>query len=346
MEGLGACLREARVAAIYLVHGSFVGADALGFLREIARVWPAAGDVLRRIQKQALDNIAREAGNFTRDYAQQLQDSLQGDHPTPIPVKLFHWSSENHHIGRADGAVRLLGELARHPWSAGDRVLIWSHSHGGNVLALLTNLLANDAATNEHFFRAARPYYRWPGTHTIDIAAWPEAKELLADVDHPLRSVKLDLVTMGTPVRYGWDTDGYANLVHFMNHRPSEGVPDHLARFPRNADDILQATGGDVIQQLGIAGTNLAPNVWAWRATLADRALGALLQTGIRKRDLLNRLRTGCRLHADGVNLLVDYGPCEGHVAQHGAGHAVYTRTRWLPFHLEQVARHCYGLDV
>jgi hypothetical protein len=346
VAGLGTCLREAGVVAIYLVHGSFVGADALGFLREIARVWPAAGDVLRRVQKQTLDNITRDAGNFSRDYAQQMQDALQFDHSSPIPVKLFHWSSENHHIGRADGAIRLLGELATQPLSPGDRLLIWGHSHGGNLLALLTNLLANDAETNDLFFRAARPYYCWPGTRKVDMPAWPLAAELLADVDHPLRGAQLDLVTMGTPLRYGWDSGGCANLLHFVNHRPCEGVPDHLARFPRNADDVLQATGGDVIQQFGVAGTNFAPPVWAWRASLADRALGSILQSGIRKRDLLDRLRLGCRLHADGTNLLVDYGPCEGNIAQHHAGHAVYTRTRWLPFHLEQIARRCYGLKL
>jgi hypothetical protein len=339
-------MREARVAAIYLVHGTFVGADALGFLREIARVWPAVGDLLRRIQKQTLDSIARESGNFTRDYAQQLQRALQGDHPSPIPVKLFHWSSENHHIGRADGAVRLLGELAAQPLSPGDRLVIWGHSHGGNLLALLTNLLANDSATNDRFFRAARPYFCWPGTNKIDLPAWPRAAQILADVDHPIHTAQLDLVTMGTPVRYGWDPCGYAKLLHFTNHCPSEGLPEHVANFPPNADEILQATGGDVIQQLAIAGTNFTPQLWAWRAALADRALGSLLQSGIRKRDLLNRLRMGCRIHADGVNLLVDYGPREGNVAYHHAGHAVYTRSQWMPFHLEQIARHCYGLKT
>jgi len=344
----GARLREARVAAIYLVHGTFVGADGLGFLRELARFWPAAGDALGRFQKQTLDTIARDAGNFTPEYAQHLQDALQGNHASSVPVKLFHWSSENHHIGRADGAVRLLGELAAlfqptGPLAAGDRILIWAHSHGGNLLALLTNLLANDPETNDRFFDAARPYFRWPGTKKIDIPAWPQAAEILHDGEHPLHTAQLDLVTMGVPVRYGWDTGGYAKLVHFINHRRNEGVPDYLAPFPPSVEEGLQATGGDVVQQLAIAGTNIAPPVWAWRAAMADRALGSILQKGIRKRDLLKRLRLGCRVHADGTNLLVDYGPGEGNVAYRAAGHAVYTRKQWLPFHLEQIAEHCYG---
>jgi len=344
------------VAAIYLVHGTFVGGDGLGFLREIARVWPAAGDVLRRLQKQTLDNITRDTGNFTPEFARQLQDAIQGNSADAIPVRLFHWSSENHHIGRADGAVRLLVELAEqiqptspgHPpsLSAGDRIMIWGHSHGGNVLALLTNLLANDADTNDRFFRAARSYYCWPGTHRIDMPAWSRAMEVLSDLNHPLRTVQLDLVTMGTPVRYGWDTQGCATLLHFINHRCRPALPDHVASFPPLTEDILQATGGDLIQQCAIAGTNFAPSGWAWRARQADRRLALLLQPTMRKRDLLQRLRMGCRVHADGTNLLVDYKAGEGNIAEHVAGHAVYTRIPWIPFHLEAIARHAFGLQL
>ena len=49
------------------------------------------------------------------------------------------------------------------------------------------------------------------------------------------------------------------------------------------------------------------------------------------------------RVAEEGKTLLVDYGPVEGNVAQHLAGHAVYTRISWLPFHVEEVARRFYG---
>ena len=135
-------------------------------------------------------------------------------------------------------------------------------------------------------------------------------------------------------------------MLHLINHHGREGIPEYLAPFPPSVDDILQATGGDLVQQLAIAGTNLAPPLWAWRAATADRALGSLLQQGLRKRDLLNRLRLGCRVHADGTNLLVDYRPGEANVAHHHAGHAVYTRIDWLPFHLEQIAQLYYGQET
>ena len=45
----------------------------------------------------------------------------------------------------------------------------------------------------------------------------------------------------------------------------------------------------------------------------------------------------------EGTSLLVDYGPAQGHIAQHFAGHAVYTRPEWMLFHAEEVTRRFYG---
>ena len=99
------------------------------------------------------------------------------------------------------------------------------------------------------------------------------------------------------------------------------------------------------MQQLGIAGTDAPPPIWAWRAWRAERRLARLLQPGILVRHTLVRLKLGVRLHDAGMNLLVDYGLPEGHVGQHLAGHAVYTRLAWLPFHFEEIARRFYQCD-
>ena len=38
-------------------------------------------------------------------------------------------------------------------------------------------------------------------------------------------------MTFGTPIRYGWDSGGYARLLHFIHHRPAPGLPaDRAAR--------------------------------------------------------------------------------------------------------------------
>jgi len=92
---------------------------------------------------------------------------------------------------------------------------------------------------------------------------------------HTLRSLRLDVVTLGTPVRYGWDADGYGNLLHFIHHRPDDGLPDDRAPFLPSAEDILQAKQGDCVQQLGIAGTNFTPPAW-----LADTRLGTYCSQG------------------------------------------------------------------
>ncbi len=94
---------------------------------------------------------------------------------------------------------------------------------------------------------------------------------------HTLRSLRLDVVTLGTPVRYGWDAAGYGNLLHFIHHRPVDGLPDDRAPFLPSAEDILQAKQGDCVQQLGIAGTNFTPPAWAW---LADTRLGTYCSQG------------------------------------------------------------------
>jgi hypothetical protein len=158
----------------------------------------------------------------------------------------------------------------------------------------------------------------------------------------------LDFVTFGTPIRYGWDSGGYGRLLHFVNHRPANGLPPYRAPFPPRERDVRAAADGDYVQQLGIAGTNFAPTLLALGALLADLRLGRLLQGGIRRRDLPDYLLCGMRVPAEGTTLLVDYGaPRENrapqNVVKHLAGHAVYTRPEWMLFHAEEVARRLYG---
>ena len=60
-----------------------------------------------------------------------------------IKVDRFDWSSGNDHLARAEAAVKLFNRLADLPIDlATERLLLWGHSHAGNVFALLTNLLA------------------------------------------------------------------------------------------------------------------------------------------------------------------------------------------------------------
>lgn len=302
-DAVGDAYRAAGVCAIVLVHGTFVGTDASGLIGELSRLAPGLGARLRRWRRRAAEYLAGDAGLYTADYACALEDAAG------VPVRLFLWSSENNHVGRSRAAVRLLEELT--DLEPQGRVLVWGHSHGGNVLALVSNLLGGDQASRRAFFSAARLRKR-------------RVRRALRD-----HRLTLDVVTFGTPVRYGWETRGYAKLLHFIHHRPVPGLPEHLARFPPD--------GGDEVQQIGVAGTDFVPPVPAW---CAERRLRHLLQPGLRKRDLLARLKLGVRVPDEGCTLLVDYGELHDRVA----GHAVYTRRRWLPFHAAEVARRLYAV--
>ncbi len=354
MQQVGAALRRAGVAAVYLTHGTFVGSDALGVLSELARLFPSASKSVRRVIKRVVDKVAGDAGNYAPGYAQCFADAIHRDGQPVIPVRLFHWSSENHHIGRADGAVRLIDELASLDLQPSQRVLLWGHSHAGNVFALISNLLADNREAVECFFRAAEIYYRWPLVGCIDIPVWNRVHELLSRRPFrvsrtrrstPLADVSLDMVTFGTPIRYGWDSAGYAKLLHFVNHRPAEGIAEYRAPFPPKLGNVIKAVRGDYVQQLGIAGTNVMPSVFSWRAWMADHRLNRVLQAEASKSSALERFQAGRIVPDEGTTLLVDYGRPDGDVTKHLAGHAVYTRKRWLLFHAEEIVRRLYGTE-
>jgi len=345
MDRVGACLDAAGVGAVYLAHGTFVGHDAAGVVAELARVFPRAGRAVRRAIKQIVDKLSGEAGNYTGAFAECLERAINSPKRPFIPVRRFHWSSENHHLGRADGAVRLIDELVRQRPPSGRRILLWGHSHAGNVFALATHLLSGNREAIRSFFDATEVYYSWPIVHCVDVPVWKQVRRLLESAGRPLADVALDVVTFGTPIRYGWDPAGYDRLLHFIHHRPAAGLPEYRAAFPPRIEDVTKAAGGDYVQQLGIAGTNVMPSMLAWRSWLADQRLNRLLQKDLPpgRRD---RFRAGAIVPDAGTTLLVDYGPLSGDVTQHLAGHAVYTSQQWLLFHAEETARRWYGLDT
>lgn len=337
LADIGAAYRSAGVRAIYLVHGTFAGNDALGVIRGVSRIAPDFGAKLRQLYKSTFDKIAGDVGNYSVEYAERFEKI------TGIPVRQFHWSSENQHVARAHAAVCLIDELAAREYASDDRVLLWGHSHAGNVFALITNLLAADAKVRKSFFAAARPYYRWPLGGRIDLSVWRRVHKLLAAPNRSRSLPKLDIVTFGTPIRYGWDTDGYGKLLHFVHHRPLPGKPAYRTALPTNPAEVLAAADGDYIQHWGIAGTNLPPDALAWRTWLAELKLRRLLQADLRSRDLLRHLQAGMRVATEGRTLLVDYGDSPQSRLQ--AGHAVYTLAQWLPYHAIEVARSFYGLE-
>ena len=264
-------------------------------------------------------------------------------------MRRFNWSSQNKHIGRADGAVRLIDELSRVAESsdslfragASPRILVWAHSHGGNVLALASNLLGGDANSRREFFHAARSFYHSWRHARVDFPAWQRVEGLLAGDQKPLHRTALDFVTFGTPIRYGWETAGYAKLLHVINHRPTSDQGEWLAPYPPRVRRALTAADGDYVQQIGIAGSGCPVLPLTFRTFTADRRVRRLVANN--SRWLLRHLRKGARVPDEGLSLLVDYADPARFPWTHLFGHAVYTRSRWLPMHCELTAREFYG---
>lgn len=349
MRFAGQRMADAGVRVIYLVHGTLMGDDVSGVLGELGRFWPSWSNNLKTQAKRLVDAILGTTANYDDSFTEALQNGINAglDGRPPIEVRRFFWSSQNHTLGRADAAVRLLGELheleiVRNSRGKANRVQLWGHSHAGNVFALLTNLLGGDVKSRASFFRAARSYYRKPGSGRVDVPIWQSVRKILAQRGNPLEGVGLDFVTFGTPVRYGWDAGGYDKLLHFNNHVPTKGVPPQSVPFPPTMDQVNRASAGDFVQQFFIAGTNFPPTIFALRAWAAERRLVRLIQKGHRGRDLWERLKQGFRVPDEGHTLLVDYAKGNADSAWVFAGHAVYTMRRWLPFHLSSVVDELY----
>jgi len=331
---------------VYLAEGIPLGAEGVRILASLARALPAAHPALRQVIKRFAERRSTPPDNFGKAFARWFEAAINPPDEPRVPVRLLPWSGENHHLGRADGAVRLIDRLASLEPDRPGRVLLWGHGHAGNVFALATNLLAANAEKAERFFRAAEVYYRWPLVGCVDVPVWQRVRQWLSCRRRPPHAVPLDIVTFGTPIRYGWDSAGYSRLLHFIYHRPAEGLPEYLAPFPPDVDKVMAAAERDYVQQLGIAGTDVTPPRSAWRARLADHRLRGLLETDLAGEGLPARFKAGAIVPDRGTTLLVDYGPSEGGIAQHHAGHAVYTRREWMLFHAEEVARHFYAAGV
>jgi hypothetical protein len=361
MRDVGGRLREANVAAIYLVHGTFVGNDPWGTHAGLNDLAPRYAAWWRRTTKRLIDRMMNDTANYTLDYAQLLERSLTAGGELAIPVRRFIWSGENNHIGRAAAAVALVDELAARNFAPGQRVLLWCHSHGGNVLALFSHLLAADKQVRGRFFEATQVYYGKSGRPDSVNATWRRVRELLDrprdddrvpaflrhrgpgnDGQANTAGTALDVATLGTPIRYRWHLSGVDRLLHFVNHHPVRGHANHQSALPRHIGDVLFGTGGDYVQHMGIEGTNFPPLPWCWKTWLADIRLARLISPELKWYRLPHRVRAGLRVPSAGTTLLVDYGRERSRWIRHMAGHSIYTRTHWMLFHAEQVACRLY----
>lgn len=353
-----------RIRNLVLVHGTFMGSDGFAvadILESIGNEMgvlkgplTGAAEKLRAHVKPLTDKVAADIGNFTPEFCGQFQ-KLVGTDPH-IERLSPTWSSQNHHYARADLAARLFHRLTQLQPQPDARTLLWGHSHAGNGFALLTNLLGSDRETRRQFLAACG--------HTPKTDKQPEhwitVVESLWDLEGPVTwASAVDIVGFGTPVRYGWETQGCGQLIHVLHHRNFEADTPHLTKplFPPHLPhDVIHAKWGDWVQALGIAGTDVPPPTLLKR----DRAVAGIVEQGLVKpgglkivpekiRATCVRWATGTRCHADGRNLLLTY-QASGERSRLGVpleesmfGHGVATSEPWLPTHLALVNRALRG---
>ena len=345
VEDVPKLLRLAGVARVILVHGTFAGDDIMGVAREVGRFSPAFARQINVIGKRWIDELVGDVGNYTEAFAECLSGLINPPSAEPIPVTRFHWSGENHHLGRADGVMSLLDSvLIPESVHHGHRVLVMAHSHGGNVIAMLSQLVGASKAEQEIFFAETRSHYHSRVRKQIDLDDWKRVRKQLLDV-HSAPIVPMDVATFGTPLRYRWNTEVCPKLLHFVQHRSLIPENPHQACLPRSVHEVFETAAGDYVQHLGIAGTDFLPSIFAWRDWVVERRMARMFESTARRRDVLKKLKLGRRESSDGTTLLVDYPDGDDDFNQKLLGHGVYTSRRWLPFHLHEIVHRFYGAD-
>jgi len=322
MEKVGHRLRRAGVRQVVFVHGTFVGHDPTLMFSALEGPLSALGlgllPTLRRLAKSSSDRVFGDLGNYTAEYVALFGGALGGG----IQATRFLWSSANHHIARLRAAADLLRLLAAARPGRGERALLLGHSHGGQVLALLTQLV----------YPAKTAPALWAALSEIG-----EPQEELKELARMVACARLDIATFGMPPRYGFATGPRCRAVHVVNHRGDEPLAGSLG-------GVLYTEGGDYVQQWGIAGSDLPPTT-AKERELAAR-LDALLGAGWDVKAWLQHVRHRARVSQHGFSYLVDYGDrgvggmpnCLGTCF----GHGVYTSYDAMLFNAHLLAAHFY----
>ena len=156
----------------------------------------------------------------------------------------------------------------------------------------------------------------------------------------------MDVVTFGTPVRYGWDPSGLGKLLHFVNHRNlrTDGKT-WLAKMelPQVTMEMPIAWGGDYVQELAVAGSDSIPR--SEPAKAANKAIWEMVEPYDGFERWLECARRAVRFPSEGRCLLVDYKDSTGSTnpRDHYYGHAAYTRRDAMLFNTSEIVKTFYS---
>lgn len=378
MGEAGQKLSQAGVRLVMFLHGSIPGTDVFGigrldevgglkrgysrgisgldsllsFMREGTNgITPLPGGLTPPLSndettRKLLDQQIGDAGNFTTATIEQCRKALNQTLTKPIVCIRELWSSEHHHLGRALAACRLLDRLsaliAEQRLGAGDRILVQAHGQAGLVLALASNLLCPSPIMGRKTLFELLPAYSPQGP---EAQAIHRIEPLLAG-GMLLNGAALDIVTFGTPIRYGWDPSGIGKLLHIVNHRNlrTDGKT-WLSKMdlPQITVEMPIAWGGDYVQQLAAAGSDAVPTTASAKA--ANKVIWELVEPYDGFERWVECARRAGRFPSEGQCLLVDYKDCTSstNVRDHYYGHAAYTRTNAMLFNMNEIVTRFYS---
>lgn len=380
MAQYGSALARAGVRAVVFLHGAIHGTDVFGIRRldEVGGlkrgysrgvsgldallaamrqgdngIPPLPGGLAPPLAnddatKKLLDEQIGDAGNFTGADVELFRTAFTRGVSQPILCLRMLWSSEHHHLGRAMAAVRLLdalGQLCEQQHLAqGQRILVQAHGQAGLVLALASNLLCPSRITGRpRLLSLLASYANQSGQP--DLAAAIARIEPRLETASLLQGAALDVVTFGTPVRYGWDPSGLGNLLHVVNHRNlrTDGKT-WLAKMelPQITMEMPIAWGGDYVQELAVAASDAVPATE--QAKAANKAVWEMVEPYDGFERWLECARRAVRFPSEGRCLLVDYKDSTGSTnpRDHYYGHAAYTRRDAMAFNTAQIVDRLY----
>ncbi len=377
----GTRLSRAGVASVVFLHGSLHGTDLFGMqrldeagglkrgysrgvsgvdallaaMREESNGIPLLPGGLKPplsndpATKHLLDEQIGDAGNFTEAYVESFRKSLNQNLARPISCHRLLWASEHHHLGRALAAVWLLDELHKRcteqHLGTGHRILVQAHGQAGLVLALVSNLLCPSPITGRPKLLSVLSSYAQQTNQPALVGTMERIESLVATATL-LNGVALDIVTFGTPVRYGWDISGIGKLLHIVNHRNlrTDGK-SWLAKMelPQITMEMPIAWGGDYVQELAVAGSDAVPATET--AKVVNKMVWELVEPYDGFERWLECARRAVRFPSEGHCLLVDYKDSTGSTnpRDHYYGHAVYTRRHALLFNTAQIDQTFYN---
>ena len=380
MAALGQRLSNSSVRVIVLLHGCIMGTDLFGVQRldelgGLKRGYSrgvAGLDALLALMRESSNGIASlpggvkpplmnddatkklideqigDAGNFTNAYVELMRQSLNRGLDRPIHCIRELWSCEHHHLGRALAAVSMLERLrdwsVTHKLSRGDRILVQAHGQAGLVLALVSNLLSVASTSGRaRLLDLLVGFVSQIGPP--DLTTTVQRIAPLLSNGTLLHGATLDVVTLGMPVRYGWDPSGLGKLLHIVNHRNlrTDGKT-WLSKMelPQITMEMPIAWGGDYVQELAVAGSDAVPTTDAGKA--ANRAVWEIVEPFDGFERWLECARRAVRIPSEGLGILVDYKDSTGstNVRDHYFGHAVYTRLNMMLFNTTEIVQRFY----